>query len=192
MGINATYYVIEEADSAKIKKVLIDLIESQFVKSEFLTLEDWKKDRNLFCIGLTPLSCFDLNGSDLDGDHTLITFSDDPIEFGHDSIIQRMPWELISKELGVGIRIEHVYDIVNGYEYAEYRNGQRTAHPGSTAICFYVSPDFYELKDFPGRNNDSGEHFLVFKNDQETFYKDPTSIKKSTRNSDSDVEDIPF
>lgn len=190
MGFNATYFLLEKVDIHNVKNAFVDLFEDEcrFVKGTFLTLENWKTQRNLFCIGLTPLSCFDLDSSGWDEKYILVNFSDYP---------GNLNWESLSKLLDTTIKIFGVYDNAGEYSYTEYRNGQCIISKRSQEVCYtiiqhFVPENFYNLESYPGRINKKGEHFLVFESNKETFYEDSTVGNELYGGFDSDEEDILF
>lgn len=82
MGINASYTQIQNKrniDSDIIANAFIEIFrkEFRFIEKKNLTFQEWKTDKNLFCIAITPITCFDLSGWDNDADKnwTLINFS---------------------------------------------------------------------------------------------------------------------
>lgn len=176
MGFNATYTLIRNRkglDSLAIANAFTNLLkkECKLIEDTTLSFETWNANKNLFCIVLTPLTCFDLSGSDYDTDWTLVTISYYAEE------LKNWDWEAkLSKDLHTTIDIFGVGDSISHYTHIAYENGHKISDQFSEEICyttiqFFVAEDFYELKGYPDRINDDGEHYLIFESKKRTHYR---------------------
>lgn len=196
-GINTSYnlhliYNKEGIDTNLIVRAFIKFYKSKgvsFIKKEYLTVQQWRKNQFLFGIGITPITCFNLDGWEGEKEWVLITNNN----------FQNMEnWELeLSNDLKTiiechnfsGTTSKHIVQRFENNQHLletlqldynckileEIKDGVREEILGSiTNSCggieSYLAKDYYTLKTDSKRVNTEGEQYLIFKNDKKTFW----------------------
>lgn len=179
MGINASFHVInldKNITPADIVYKFIDYAsvnDYKLVDQEYLSYERWERNKHLFGIAITPITCFNLEGWPYDKNWALITFSNLPEKLNG--------WkEYICNSLNTFIKLFLVYDTSG--EYREYLFGKENNKIFiSNIIQFYVPPDYFVLEKYPRRNT-IGEAFARFVSNAQLGYKEVYANNNSVLN----------